>query len=210
MSDSQNHPDLTNSVSRETIEKLKTYEGMLKDWQTRMNLVSRNTLDDAWNRHFIDSIQLLSFIPDSVRHITDIGSGAGFPGLIIAAAQPMIHVKLVESTGKKCVFLSAVAEKIGLTNVSIANERIETFVSRESAPDMVTARALASLNELLTMIHPWAKKNRGLTALFPKGQKAEEEIETAKAAGWRFTVNGKPSQTEPSAKILTIKSILKS
>jgi 16S rRNA (guanine527-N7)-methyltransferase len=209
MSDKLLAHNLTDSVSRETIEKLKIYESLLKDWQSRMNLISRNTLDDAWSRHFIDSLQLLPFIPDSVRQITDIGSGAGFPGLVIAAARPMIHVKLVESTGKKCAFLSAVAENLGLKNVSIMNERVEAVVSRESPPDMVTARALASLNELLTMIHPWTKKNRGLMALFPKGQKAGEEIDAAKASGWRFDLSSTPSLTEPSAKILTIKSISK-
>lgn len=202
-------PELEGCVPRETLEKLVQYQNMLVDWQDRMNLVSRNTLGDAWVRHFVDSLQLLPLIPDSVRQITDIGSGAGFPGLVLATCRPDIQIRLVESTGKKCQFLKAVAEHLGLTNVRAYPERVEQIVSRETSPDLITARALASLNELLTMIYPWAKKNPKLACLFPKGGRADEEIAEAKSAGWRFDLSATPSLTDPSAKLLYLRTIQK-
>lgn len=194
-------------VSRETMDKLKAYEALLVDWQSRMNLVSRNTLEQAWDRHFLDSLQILRFIPQNIRKITDIGSGAGFPGLVLAICRPDIEFEMVESTGKKCRFLEAVAVASGARNVVVRCERAEAVVSRETPPDMVTARALASLNELLTMIHPWAKKNKSLTALFPKGAKAAEEIDAARAAGWKFDVESHVSVTDDQARVLLVRKI---
>jgi 16S rRNA (guanine527-N7)-methyltransferase len=194
-------------VSRETMDKLKAYEALLVDWQSRMNLVSRNTLEQAWDRHFVDSLQILRFIPQNIRKITDIGSGAGFPGLVLAICRPDIEFQMVESTGKKCRFLEAVAVASGARNVVVRCERAEAVVSRETPPDMVTARALASLNELLTMIHPWAKKNKSLTALFPKGAKAAEEMDAARAAGWTFEVESHASVTDDQARVLLVRKI---
>ncbi|MBN8520488.1 MAG: 16S rRNA (guanine(527)-N(7))-methyltransferase RsmG [Alphaproteobacteria bacterium] len=195
------------AVSRETLDLLKKYQDLLTDWQNRVNLVSKNTIPEAWSRHFVDSLQLLPLIPPSIHHIVDIGSGAGFPGLVMAACRPETRMMLVESTGKKCQFLSDVAQELGLSNVQIMNERVEAVVSRETAPDLVSARALAPLHELLTMIHPWLKKNADLQCLFPKGAKAEDEIAEAKLRGWRFHIKSNPSITEPSAKILWLSGI---
>ncbi len=195
------------SVPRETLDQLIKYQNLLTNWQNRVNLVSKNTIPEAWSRHFVDSLQLLPLIPSSIHHVVDMGSGAGFPGLVLATCRPETQVTLVESTGKKCQFLSEVAQELGLSHVQIVNERVEAVVSRETAPDLVSARALAPLHELLTMIHPWVKKNAALQGLFPKGAKAEAEIAEAKSRGWRFHIKSYPSITEPSAKILWLSGI---
>lgn len=194
------------TVSRETLDKLKTYERLLKEWQEKMNLVSRHTLDTAWERHFEDSLQLLPLIPDHVKTIFDLGSGAGFPGLVFAIARPDIKVHLVESTGKKCQFLSAVSRETG-AGVIVHNDRIEA-VSRETKamPDMISARALANLSLLLDYCAPWIKRNPKLILLFPKGENWAQEVEEARK-NWNFTLDTHNSVTEPSAKILLLSAV---
>ncbi len=194
------------TVSRETLDRLKTYERLLKEWQEKMNLVSRHTLDSAWERHFEDSLQLLPLIPDHVKTIFDLGSGAGFPGLVFAMARPDIQVHLVESTGKKCAFLDAVSRETGAGAV-IRNERIEA-VSRETkvTPDMISARALANLSLLLDYCAPWVRRNPDLILLFPKGENWAQEVEEARK-NWSFTLNTHSSRTDPSAMILVLSQV---
>src|ERR1700760_4215686 len=102
-------------VSRETMARLKAYADILADWNARHNLVAKSTLADLWRRHFWDSAQLVPLIPDAARTLADLGSGAGFPGLVIAAMRPGLAVTLFEATGKKAAFLRAAAERMGLT-----------------------------------------------------------------------------------------------
>ncbi len=194
------------SVSREIEAKLKTYERLLLEWQEKMNLVSRHTLATAWERHFEDSLQLLPLIPDHVKTLFDLGSGAGFPGLVIAIACPDIKVHMVESTGKKCRFLEAVSRETGVDPV-IHNERIET-VSRETkmVPDMISARALANLNALLEYCADWIKRNPNLILLFPKGENWAQEVEESRK-GWRFTLDTHSSGTDPYAMILVLTEV---
>ena len=125
---------------------LKHYYGLLLKWQKTINLVSPSTLDDAWNRHFEDSIQVVSYIPENMKILCDIGSGAGFPGLVIAIERPDIQVHLVESDSRKCAFMRTVSRETNLSNVTIHNDRIENVIGDIDA-DYVSARALASLNK---------------------------------------------------------------
>ena len=119
------------SVSRETFERLKAYEKSLHEWQKRFNLVSNASLEHAWERHFLDSAQLFKLIPDGARTLVDFGSGAGFPGMVLAimAAEktPYLNFRLVESIGKKTLYLNEVRKIAGLKNVEIVNDRIENI-----------------------------------------------------------------------------------
>lgn len=193
-------------VSRETLEKLKQYERLLIEWQGRMNLVSRHSLELAWERHFEDSLQLLPLIPGHVKTLFDLGSGAGFPGLVIAISRPDIAVHLVESTGKKCQFLRTVSRETA-TPVTVHTARIES-VSRETSviPDMITARALANLAALLDYCAPWIAANPRLTLLFPKGEKWAQEVEEARK-NWQFDLAIHDSRTEDQARILVLTNV---
>ena len=119
------------NVSRETISLLKAYETSLIEWQNKFNLVSNTTLADAWNRHFVDSLQLLPLIPNETKLVYDFGSGAGFPGMVLATVlkdrTPYLKFKLVESIKKKTLYLNFVKEQLGLNNVEILNDRIENL-----------------------------------------------------------------------------------
>jgi 16S rRNA (guanine527-N7)-methyltransferase len=142
------------SVSRETLSRLKLYASMLEDWNARHNLVSRSSLPEVWQRHFLDSAQLLDFIPPDAHSLVDLGSGAGFPGLVLAELlrdRPDFRTVLIEATGKKCRFLAAVAERLDL-RVDVRQMRIE-----EAEPerfDIITGRACAPLVKLL----PYAQR----------------------------------------------------
>lgn len=194
-------------VSRETEAALRHYCALLLKWQEKINLISPTTTKDAWARHFKDSLQLLTRLPDSGR-LYDLGSGAGFPGLVLAIAQPDLEVTLVESDSKKCAFLQTVSRETG-ARVRILNSRIEAAGLSEPAPDILTARALAGLSELLDYAAPWIAANPDLTAFFPKGATYQAELEAAKATGWAFDLDDWPSKTDPAARILRLQNIRK-
>lgn len=194
------------SVSRETEDKLRAYHVMLVKWQKTINLISPKTVSESWERHFIDSGQILPFIGSDVKTIYDLGSGAGFPGLVLAICFPDKKVTLIESDGKKCAFLGAVSRETG-ASPAIQNMRIEMATSTLPPPDMVSARALASLLELLQYIRPWIEKKPDLQAIFPKGAAFAEEIEAARSAGWDFDCVETPSVTDPNARILRLSRI---
>jgi 16S rRNA (guanine527-N7)-methyltransferase len=200
--------DFVNHVSRETDDSLRRYHALLLKWQDKINLISPGTIKESWDRHFVDSLQLLPFIPPNVKTLYDLGSGAGFPGLVLAIARTDISVTLIESDSKKCAFLQAVSRETGVA-VKVQNSRIEAASSALPAPDLVTARALASLPELLEMISPWTKGTPNLTAILPKGASFATEIEAAKGAGWKFESQARPSFTAPDARILCLRQILK-
>lgn len=190
-------------VSRES---LKHYDVLLHKWQKAINLVGPSTLNDSWVRHFEDSLQLLPMIPDGARTLYDLGSGAGFPGMVIAIARPDLCVTLVESDQRKCAFLATVSHETD-AKVAILNERIEKASESAPPPDIVTARALAPLSALLAYIRPWAESNHGLVCIFPKGAQAEAEIEAAQGIA-SFTVAKIPSLTESQAQILVLRNII--
>ena len=161
-------------VSRETLALLSAYVALLEKWQPRINLVSPATLPDIWHRHILDSAQLLRHLPLALGHqrcqILDIGSGAGFPGLVLAILGAG-DVQLVESDQRKAVFLQTVIRELGLS-ASVSNQRIETL--RACQPDVITARAVAALPKLMSLIAP--QLHNDLTCLFLKGASVDDEL----------------------------------
>lgn len=192
-------------VSHETEARLRQYEALLVKWQGAINLVSPTTLPHAWERHFIDSLQLLPLIPEGARTLYDLGSGAGFPGLVLAVARTDLSVSLIESDQKKGAFLSAVSHETK-TPITIHSDRIEKMTQTLPPPDLITARALAPLVDLLAYIAPWAAANPALTAIFPKGAQWRSELGAA-AADFVFNAHDVPSQTDPNARILVLTQI---
>jgi len=158
------------NVSRETIDKFQAYLTLLEKWQRRINLVANSTLADAWQRHILDSGQLVAYYPPQTRHILDVGSGAGFPGLVLAIMGG-VTVDLVESDQRKAVFLSTVIRELGLP-AKVHNQRIENMPNLH--PDVITARALAPVPKLLNLIEP--QLSFSCVCLFLKGASVEDEL----------------------------------
>ena len=162
------------NVSRETLGSLSAYVALLEKWQRQINLVSPTTLPDIWHRHILDSAQLLPHLPVvSTRQrckILDIGSGAGFPGLVLAILGAG-DVQLVESDQRKAVFLQTVIRELGLS-AHVSNQRIENLPP--CRPDVITVRALAAVPKLMSLIAP--QLHNGLTCLFLKGASVDEEL----------------------------------
>jgi 16S rRNA (guanine527-N7)-methyltransferase len=191
-------------VSRETLARLKIHADMLVDWNARQNLVSAGSLEDLWGRHFWDSAQLVPYIPNSAASLVDLGSGAGFPGLVVAEIlreRPGFRVVLFEATAKKCRFLEAVATRLSLL-AEIKQVRIE-----DAAPeifDIVTARACAPMTKLLAYAQRfWGRKSVGL---FLKGQNVEVEL-TESNKSWRMDMVRHQSRSDPSGVILEIREL---
>lgn len=191
-------------VSPETLERLRKYDAVLMDWAERHNLVARSTLPDRWRRHFLDSAQLYRLLPEGTKTIVDLGSGAGFPGLVLAAmgAERGIKVTLVESTKKKAAFLAGAGRAMGLVNHVVLPERIESITIFK--PDAITARALASLAKLAGYAHEIAGKNT--ICLFLKGQDVEDEL-TEASKSWQMDVIKHPSLTSAGSAILEVRNI---
>ncbi|MCW2235528.1 16S rRNA (guanine(527)-N(7))-methyltransferase RsmG [Azospirillum canadense] len=187
-------------VSRETFDRLAAYEATLRRWQPKINLVGPSTLPDAWRRHFLDSAQLFPLIPESARVLVDLGSGAGFPGLVLAI-MGVAEVHLVESDARKCAFLREAA-RASNAKVTVHNKRIEAVTGMEA--DVVTARALAPLSDLLAWAHPFIG-NRGI-AVFPKGQNVAEEL-TDTTKYWKMRTERFDSRTDPTGTILRVSGI---
>ena len=189
------------NVSRETLARLKGYADVLTDWNSRHNLVAKSTLPDLWERHFWDSAQLAPLLPPEARTLADLGSGAGFPGLVLAALRPDIAVTLHEATAKKCAFLQAAADRMGLT-VTIQNSRMEELPP--TAYDVVTARACAPLPLLLDYAHRFTGPNS--VCLFLKGQNVGSELTDAHKC-WKMKTSQVASQTDPSGAILIVREL---
>lgn len=194
----------TGIVSRETQCRLEIVVATLVEWQPRINLVSGSTIKDVWRRHVADGLQLLPLVPDARRWL-DIGSGGGFPGLVVAAQLADFadgHVTLVESNAKKCAFLREASRRANLP-VRVVPERIEKGLTRLGTFDVVSARALASLPELLGMTSDLLKT--GTVGLFPKGVGVEDEL-TEASKSWRFALERHPSQIDPKSCILLVRN----
>jgi 16S rRNA (guanine527-N7)-methyltransferase len=193
------------NVSRETFQRLGIIVDQIRKWQPRINLVAPSTMPDIWQRHVIDSLQLWALVERRDRWI-DLGSGGGFPGLVLAAlmgeSKSQIMV-LVESNGKKCAFLRETA-RLAVLPVEVVNGRIEDVVpSLEGSFDVVSARALASLDQLLALSEPLMA--RGAVAVFPKGQDVDGEIAKARET-WLFSCDLIQSDTEANARVAVIRS----
>ncbi|HYJ35853.1 MAG TPA: 16S rRNA (guanine(527)-N(7))-methyltransferase RsmG, partial [Rhizomicrobium sp.] len=154
-----------------------------------------------WHRHFWDSAQLLPLIPEPARTLADLGSGAGFPGLVLAAMRPNLAVTLHEATTKKCLFLKAAADRMGL-KVEVANARLEDLPARPF--DVVTARALSPLPQLLAYAQKFAGPNG--VCLFLKGQNVGAEL-TEASKYWSMKASQVPSQTDPSGAIVIVREL---
>ncbi|MFA4995158.1 MAG: 16S rRNA (guanine(527)-N(7))-methyltransferase RsmG [Bdellovibrionales bacterium] len=192
-------------VTRETIHRLTVYQEMLNSWNTRMNLVAESTLPHVWTRHFLDSAQLMPYIPEEATTLADMGSGAGFPGLVLAVLakeknNPM-EVHAIESTGKKADFLQAVAEALEL-NVVVRRERVEDIKNFKA--DVICARALRALPELLKYTNKLIHKDS--CCLFLKGKSLIEELTQAKKY-WTFSSKTYPSKSDDSGNILVIRNL---
>jgi len=195
------------NVSRETMEKLSTYQNLLVRWQSKTNLVASSTLNDYWNRHIADSIQCYR-IKSGAKKWVDLGSGSGFPGMVIAAELADVdhtHMILVESNAKKCAFLRTVAREIGVV-VEINNVRIENFITSNNAPEMVTARALTNLNSLLEYCQPWISAKT--TGLFHKGRDYKKELKECHDK-WHFDLIEHKSKITEDSVILEISNLIR-
>lgn len=191
-------------VSRETLERLRAYEALLKKWNPKINLVSSSTLSEVWTRHFLDSAQIFA-LASAGAHWADLGSGGGFPGLVIAilAAEKRAEMKitLVESDLRKSAFLANVARELGLT-VDLITQRIEACSPLNA--DSLSARALAPLDKLLDFAGLHLAP--GGVAIFQKGENWRRELELAQQM-WSFDWEAHPSKTGDGAAILVINGV---
>ena len=197
-------------VSRETIDRLVQYEKLLRHWQSKTNLVAPSTLDQFWTRHVADSLQVLAISPEA-RHWTDIGSGGGFPGIVIAIVMKQIgdqedtktSVHLVESIQKKCSFLRRAAYETGV-EAEIHAERIESATKQLEACEVISVRALAALPKLLELTFPHITGDR--RALFHKGRDYLREIEDCDSQ-WKFDLVVHNSKVDDTSVILEISNV---
>jgi 16S rRNA (guanine527-N7)-methyltransferase len=197
---SQNEFAAIADVSRETSERLERVAELLTKWQAKINLVSAESLRDVWRRHMLDSVQLLRLLPAATTSLADIGSGAGFPGLVLAVlGVPEVH--LIEPDQRKCAFLMEAARAAGCSP-TIHGKRVEEM--NRLRVDVVTARACAPLPKLLGYAEPLLGANSA--CLFLKGGRAEEEL-TEAGKTWSMVVERFPSLSDPSGTILRITQV---
>ncbi|MFA5041216.1 MAG: 16S rRNA (guanine(527)-N(7))-methyltransferase RsmG [Bdellovibrionales bacterium] len=192
-------------VSHETIHRLTIYQEMLISWNEKKNLVAASTIPNVWIRHFLDSAQLMQHIPEEAKTLADMGSGAGFPGLVLAilakeTKRPLI-VHAIEATGKKADFLQAVSDALEIA-VIVHRSRIEELKGFKA--DVITARALKPLPELLKYANRLIHKDS--LCLFLKGQNAIEELTQAKKY-WTFSARTCQSLSDETGKVLIVKNI---
>jgi 16S rRNA (guanine527-N7)-methyltransferase len=212
-------------VSRETIDRLGVYERLLHQWQKAVNLVAPASLDAVWHRHFADSAQLLRLAPPGPQHWIDLGSGAGFPGLVIAillAGSPSPRlleegqrptrpalVTLIESDSRKAAFLREVARQTAIHDVlavDILSTRAESarIKVNGSLPRVICARALAPLDRLLALAAPLSPP--GTTGLYLKGKGVAQELQAAERS-WKFNVELVPSLTSGDGRVAVITNL---
>jgi 16S rRNA (guanine527-N7)-methyltransferase len=193
------------TVSRETMAALQAFEALVRRWNPAVNLVAKSTLLDIWQRHIVDSAQIFAYCPAAARRWIDVGSGGGFPGIVVAIlareAMPDLRVELVESDRRKATFLSQAAQSLRL-EVKVHDERIQQLPPMEA--DVLSARALAPLSQLLDIAN--RHLGRSGVALFLKGERHAEELAEAQRL-WDFEFDNRPSLSEAGAAILVIRKI---
>ncbi len=184
---------------------IKTYIDILLAWQKHVNLISNNTIKDIWTRHVLDSAQLFYLLPNSVKTLVDVGSGGGFPGIILGILNkvnknPIQKIILIESDLKKSLFLKEVNRQLNL-NIEIMNNRVEKIENIKA--DILTCRAFSELNQILIL----CKKivSRETICLFPKGKDVEQEIKNCKI---QCKIEKLPSLISNESCILKIKEVL--
>jgi 16S rRNA (guanine527-N7)-methyltransferase len=187
-------------VSRETLERLEAYAALLVRWNSKINLIGRSTVPEVWWRHMLDSAQLLPLVPPGTTTLVDLGAGAGFPGLVLAAlGVPRVH--LIEADQRKAAFLQEAARTVGVS-VTIYPTRIDRVPPFEA--DCITARALAPVPELLDLAAPFSSHRT--VHLYLKGQNVEGEL-TQTHKIWTMRVERFPSRTDPAASILRLSEV---
>jgi 16S rRNA (guanine527-N7)-methyltransferase len=187
-------------VSRETLAKLAAYVELLSAWNRRINLVAPSTMGDLWRRHILDSAQLLPHIPRQARVLVDLGSGAGLPGLILALlGVPEVH--LIESDQRKAAFLR---EAVRVTGANAVIHATRAEKSSKLMADVVTARALAPLAELLDIAEPFLQPHT--ICLYLKGRRVAEELTLARR-GWKMQSRLLPSVSDPSGTLLYLEAV---
>jgi 16S rRNA (guanine527-N7)-methyltransferase len=188
------------NVSRETLERLKAYADLLVKWNAKINLVSPDSIPTLWHRHIADSAQLFRFIPRNTHNLLDVGSGAGFPGLVLAVlGVPNVH--LVEVDQRKVAFMREAARVAGV-QVTFHPARIESIPAFQV--QVVTARALAALDRLLDWTAPF--RTPDTLCLFLKGQTVEAELTEAHKQ-WTMVVDRQQSLTDPTGTILSLREV---
>ncbi len=196
----------TYNISEDALNLLCRLVALLTQWQQKFNLVSRSSLENVWHRHIADSYQLYKFIPPSAKNVYDIGSGAGFPAIVLAIISLVdkrkTQFKLIESITKKTVYLNAIKEALVLENVEIINARSESLHLKPA--DFITARAVANLNKLFALSYPLTDLNTVL--IFPKGKTFAQELREAKKY-WSFDVRVVKNEVEPEGVVLEIRKL---
>ncbi len=191
------------SVPRETMVRLRQYEALLRKWQKAINLVSNSTLDDVWNRHFADSAQLSELIPSKAR-VADLGSGAGFPGMVLAIMRLDLQIGLIESDDRKHQFLRTVSRETPV-EVDIHHARVADILPALK-PDVITARAFAPVEDILDDARPVLAQNPELKLVLLKGKKAEAELAQAEKS-YEFQSERIPSLSEKGASIVMLSEV---
>jgi 16S rRNA (guanine527-N7)-methyltransferase len=193
------------NVSRETEDRLLAFADLLGKWTRKINLISKSSTSDIWERHILDSVQIYDLAPNTFSLWLDIGSGGGLPGVVVAAlaAQfaPDARIAMIESDQRKAAFLRTALRELGLSGDVLA-DRIDAVPPMGA--DVLSARALAPLDQLLAFAENHLKP--GGTAIFPKGKTAEQEIADANT-NWLFQIEKHASMTDAEARILVIKDI---
>jgi 16S rRNA (guanine527-N7)-methyltransferase len=184
-------------VSRETLERLRAFESLLRQWQKTINLVGVRTLDDVWRRHFLDSGQLCRLMPEA-KTVVDIGSGAGFPGLVVAIISGT-PATLVEADNRKAAFLRE-ASRVTATDTEVIVGRAESVPATRA--DTVTIRAVAPVTKLLSLAEPWIAP--GGQCYFLKGSTVADELTDASQL-WDINYALVPSLSDPTGAIVQIK-----
>ena len=195
----------SSDVSRETIDRLKIYEALILNWNPAINLVSKSTLNDLWNRHFLDSLDVYRVAANPGGLWLDMGSGGGFPGAVVAIVaadnEILADVICVEADIRKCEFLRTVSRSTGVP-FKVMSRRVEDTPTQNA--DVISARALTALPKLLEHAHRHMSPE-GI-AIFPKGESWKEEVEAARRM-WHFDLEAVPSSTNPNSAILRIGNI---
>lgn len=196
---------LGRDVSRETLDRLEHFEAAVLKWSPKINLIARNTYSEVWDRHIMDSVQIAALVKDRPSHWSDLGSGGGLPGIVLACLGaeiwPEAHFAMIESDARKSAFLTLISREMGL-DVTVTRARIEAAAPSEGSH--VSARALAPLPLLLDYCHRHLAQ--GGTALLPKGRNHTQELDAA-AQSWHFQHETHVSRIDPDSVILVVRNL---
>jgi 16S rRNA (guanine527-N7)-methyltransferase len=197
------HPLLA-ALPEETLSRLKVYAGLLKKWQRAVNLIGKSSLDDLWVRHVADSLQVSDAVPEA-RHWLDLGSGAGFPGLVTAikyAQDPSALVHLIEADRRKCAFMQTVARETSAAAIIHCGRIEDVLPAITEKIDAVSARALAPLAMLIGYAENFIAQ--GAVGVFPKGKHFADELTASLTVG-KYLITTIASHTDPEARLVLVR-----